>query len=779
MSLIKGQVESLPSIDAEPLPPIEETRDQATANETIDDQSTFTEIPKDQSMSNEVTGDLSTLIEIAEDQSTTSEVIGDRSMSCEVRSTSIEVTRTQIALNDVTRDQSTSNVVTGNRSMLNDVTDDQSAQNEVTGNQSTSNDETGTKSVSEHVLNSHALSNIPLQTATTKLDQPTYLSDTPRFFTEAASTGTAGSPSPQQGSGPSILGRPFVNERTLPKSIADIRSPDSNWRYNIFLNSLAEAMTSEDFRKLKFIFKDAVGKKAMEKADDPRDLFKLLEQRVFLSKDNLLFLQRALYELGRKDLIKDVVEFARSIPNTLVCYPASNAPVNGYRFVKWHLEGKDFQSCTRGDIQATRMHIAEILCIPPEFVLIAGIEPSSSLLLTLMIPDDHVEVLVEMLRKKETFPAFALHRIDKIEVNGEVFAVTGKPYPIQSDHQEQLLNVYQQLQDTERHMQSTELRCLEMDKTINKLKLDLQAADTIICSLKPKTPVDNMEQEYERCLELYRSQLEKLKKDKIEPGHVLRLLVFHCDLMNIYNKWNNIENERELRAQIFTAQRVVYANQLRTASLEGLLALTPSGKALLEGFENISMQQPLGVPILEFVLTEPAVKLLQIISSKLHEGDIDKLKQAYTLENDDVWNNNFKADTKRILEAVFYKTARSRPGPIKFETFVEAVLSTSGRNDLTKTFYEELHRVHEELFKTARDSARINTLDSNTEMMPTIKRMSEQIDFMYHKMESVSRLPSAKVSEMSAADPFLFGLFNIPQMQQQQQRFSRPGESKQ
>ena len=71
------------------------------------------------------------------------------------------------------------------------------------------------------------------------------------------------------------------------------------------------------------------------------------------------------------------------------------------------------------------MHIAEILCIPPEFVLIAGIEPSSSLLLTLMIPDDHVEVLVEMLRKKETFPAFALHGIDKIEVNGEVFAVRG------------------------------------------------------------------------------------------------------------------------------------------------------------------------------------------------------------------------------------------------------------------------------------------------------------------------------------------------------------------
>jgi len=64
----------------------------------------------------------------------------------------------------------------------------------------------------------------------------------------------------------------------------------------------------------------------LEKITDPRELFKALEGLGILNRENLLMLQKGLFDLGRKDLIAKGVDYARREGNLLRFFPASAVP---------------------------------------------------------------------------------------------------------------------------------------------------------------------------------------------------------------------------------------------------------------------------------------------------------------------------------------------------------------------------------------------------------------------------------------------------------------------
>lgn len=70
----------------------------------------------------------------------------------------------------------------------------------------------------------------------------------------------------------------------------------------------------------------------LEKITTPLQLFKRMKGHGFLSRDNLIYLQKALMTIKRMDLVLKVVEYARQMGDTLHFYPAPDQPGHSFLY---------------------------------------------------------------------------------------------------------------------------------------------------------------------------------------------------------------------------------------------------------------------------------------------------------------------------------------------------------------------------------------------------------------------------------------------------------------
>ena len=101
-------------------------------------------------------------------------------------------------------------------------------------------------------------------------------------------------------------------------------------------------------------------------------------------------------------------------------------PANGYRYIQFHIEGKDFTKVKRSSLEAMRMTAARLMIVPPEFVVIAGIEPSSSLLITFMIPERFIKYLEAALNKKPVVKELTHMGIDIVRIGDKAVNIYGR-----------------------------------------------------------------------------------------------------------------------------------------------------------------------------------------------------------------------------------------------------------------------------------------------------------------------------------------------------------------
>lgn len=73
-------------------------------------------------------------------------------------------------------------------------------------------------------------------------------------------------------------------------------------RFNTVLLEISDQLSSNQLDSLKFLCKDIIGKKDLEKTTSGRDLFRLLTERKKLGADNTEFLSELLKEIHRLDL---------------------------------------------------------------------------------------------------------------------------------------------------------------------------------------------------------------------------------------------------------------------------------------------------------------------------------------------------------------------------------------------------------------------------------------------------------------------------------------------
>lgn len=67
---------------------------------------------------------------------------------------------------------------------------------------------------------------------------------------------------------------------------------------------------------------------------------------------------------------------------------------NGYQHLTVHVEGS--VNFDRIKLEKLRDGVARLLCIPPQFVVVDGIEPGNSFLITFSIAEEHIDFVFEM-----------------------------------------------------------------------------------------------------------------------------------------------------------------------------------------------------------------------------------------------------------------------------------------------------------------------------------------------------------------------------------------------
>lgn len=93
--------------------------------------------------------------------------------------------------------------------------------------------------------------------------------------------------------------------------------------------------------------------------------------------------------------------------------------------MQFHIEGKDFSKVKRSCIETIRTIAARLMLVPPQFVTIAGIEPSSSLLITLMVPERFLKYLEAALNNKAVMKELTNLDIDMVRTGATVVNLHG------------------------------------------------------------------------------------------------------------------------------------------------------------------------------------------------------------------------------------------------------------------------------------------------------------------------------------------------------------------
>ncbi|XP_060592156.1 uncharacterized protein LOC132746895 [Ruditapes philippinarum] len=570
----------------------------------------------------------------------------------------------------------------------------------------------------------------------------------------------------------------------------NLPNPPTDWNFNIFLNKIAESLTMEDLVNMKWFFEGegGLGKGVLEKIKTPQDLFRILRTRGYITRDNLLYLQGILYQAGRKDLIQDGVEYAKSLGNVVHFYAPTYLPENGYKHVKFHVDGMDFQNYSRDDVENLRRKVSAILFVPQQFVFICGIEPSSSLVITLMIPDLNVEILKEMLEKGDVLSALHGTGVDLIDLGGQkpyTIKSTGDTNTVESEQEMKLVNVYGQLQQTKERLDTSEMTCIDlyrqiddMQQTIDKTAENLRTMENEIFGLKKVLSVSADGKEPASLNELsslteFTESLHHCTMLTIDRKVVQRMIDATVNIVSSRMRKSHRIREQSFILSLQDMESQVVPLKFEIERFKFLDSLSNIDKSVLDKIQE--MFQPVIGQVVQISLTPIGAQMVTKISSKLRHKEKEKLKLKYQwIPNGDI-EMFMEQNPNLFLAGIFYKEMATKKMNINFETFLAQCLSEVGREDLKK-YLEPKHYQSPQSAKNSTEPNQKPDADAQWRTYPQqgqrqhqgqqqqpqqqqhqqeqqqhisilINRMSQQIDEMYNMLQTSQKMYGSKFDD--------------------------------
>ncbi|XP_052810414.1 uncharacterized protein LOC128238489 isoform X2 [Mya arenaria] len=478
------------------------------------------------------------------------------------------------------------------------------------------------------------------------------------------------------------------------------------------------------------------------------------------------------------DLIEKGVHYANSKGDIPVFYPEASTPANGYRFVKWHVEGTDYKEYSRDQILSFRARVANALFIPPEYVLIAGVQPSSSLLIALMIPESYVELFQMMLERDDEFLALQRLGVDVVEVGRKSYNLKGiaDAELVETEQQSRLTTIYEQLEEKVKNLEKTEVEVVTLSRKVdnlqeelkgneNKIKLLNVEVKTLRKVLKPNANNPVVSEILEKAMDNFKSVLDEVEKTNYDKTLIVKLLDTNTELVSVGGAHSLAIKERGYNHEIARLNAMITPLQYKLARYQYATAGGPpefdpaTDKAFLNVLQTMIFSAIPGVGSFNQTLTPVGEEILKNISMGLKQRDRKTILKNYTWHPNDPIKARMDDDSSWFLAGIFYKELEKHGNGeiIDFGQFYASLLSDIGRADLKEKFVQQ-HPEHKQKKNVPYpDQAAAGQTPTASQQPTEFKQMKQQIADMHTWMES------ARQGFRGESESWSVPAFDIPQ----------------
>lgn len=496
---------------------------------------------------------------------------------------------------------------------------------------------------------------------------------------------------------------PSSNTDDDEKEELTMPAPPQDWAFNDLLIAIANQMTNEDLDEAKARFKgpDGLGRRLLETIKTPLELFDSLQKHAFLDRNNLLYLQILLYKLGRLDLFDRAVDYAQRIGGVITFRKPPAEPVNGYQYVQFHIEGTDFRKYKRSSLEALRMRLVQLLFVPPEYVIIAGIEPSSSLIITFMIPVRFVKYLEAAIEKRTPAKELTDFGIDMIQLNDQTVNLHGVEGAeiVETEEQIKLKTVYEQLQTTTDILEDREIECLKLQRRLDEMMRSQEnlneKAKAMLVNLMHTTRVKQTVPRLsnQSALAFFKHSLKQAKTLKYDKDVIDMLLDAQASVLN--TRWKDIQDmqigalrieNQGLRSQLLLVQAANKRLQIWT-----VLDNKEFQKQLLQNLmlSVAGVAQEIKAQI-QIQFNPVVMEILTVLSRMLSPKDKQRLVATYVWSEDDELTKYMRKQDSVFLAGLLVKEIQLTGREVVFEDFIMRKLTEVKRIDLRDKFVRML-----------------------------------------------------------------------------------------
>ncbi|XP_053385973.1 uncharacterized protein LOC128550634 [Mercenaria mercenaria] len=389
---------------------------------------------------------------------------------------------------------------------------------------------------------------------------------------------------------------------------------------------------------------------------------------------------------------------------------------------------------TKDDLCYLRTVVANILLIPSSFVLIDGVDPSSSITVTMLIPDQHVEILQKMLNAKDIdLSELIAFGVDSFTIGESVFPVAENSkistdtYMEQSDVE--MIVKLQKSRDTVANLELENMKQMERIKEVETQNLLLQAQnETFMRSAKPNhmfpegkiklEKPDELDTEIQDALLKFSNYLEEMSKDNCNKQLVLQLLKAHATLIatRCFQELSMMISKVAVQAQNLTILKGTHV-------------------ALRHFFESEA-----GEPT--------PIKIVKEISQKLLPEEKSILEKDYNWTEHD--KEAFQKSSLPFLLSLMAKesTEKGDKACRNLTEFLRRCLTKIIRIDLLLEFLEKVANYGEEDIEDAASSSttasdievQASRVTKMEEMSKNVKKILDKLNSLDDKMHSVPEL---------------------------------------
>ncbi|KAK3585718.1 hypothetical protein CHS0354_020286 [Potamilus streckersoni] len=544
-------------------------------------------------------------------------------------------------------------------------------------------------------------------------------------------------------------------ERTECLPMHVLQLPSEDWRFNIFLDDLASNISDEELARLKnYVSGDGgLGLRILEQINTPLELFKILKKRMIVSKDNLITLQSMLWHLKNKELHKKAVEYAMDVGNTLYFYAPSDKPENGYKHVKLHVQGKDFSKIRRSDLEQLRTIVSQLVMIPAQFVFVSGLEPSSSFIITFMIPEYHVSVLVEIISKHNIHDLTELG-IDTIYIDDKKFSLSGADEfeVLMSQEEQNVAKTFARLQVAEQQLEQRDIEYLKLSReletkrqelkqvgqnkqnicnlmgALNQLHLfqkDLGSINGEVSSLKIQSALANL-----------RFSLRKVKDLKYDTDVIMSLLQANSYLVDIRVRAEFISRMKYLMTDIERQKALIISQQQSIHLLQFVSESTPEEAFTIVMSQLLNFLQQIANQTVGVNIPLPLIQILRKYSHLLHKRERQKLHRFHTWskEEDDIVEKN----PSLFLEMLVVKECQRFGGSINLANYIPPMFEEVQRKDLARRYLDDIKRLESEQRRQTNDATAHGVQPQATPLNE--QQQSQQLDEMNTRLKNVENM---------------------------------------